>query len=79
MHQINPIKRERATAVAVDICHTKLIFQGERKYLGPSLVKFKTVHVAKNSISLYFGQNSEMQNCQDYTDPTVHYFIELIF
>ena len=26
----------------------------------------------KNSNSTYFGQNSEMQNCQDYTDPTVH-------
>ena len=25
----------------------------------------------KNPISSYFGQNSEMQNCQDYTDPTV--------
>ena len=25
----------------------------------------------KNPISLQFGQNSEMQNCQDYTDPTV--------
>ena len=25
----------------------------------------------KNPISSYFGQNSEMQNCQDYTNPTV--------
>ena len=29
----------------------------------------------KNSISSYFGQNSEMQNCQDYTDPTVGYAV----
>ena len=25
----------------------------------------------KSPVSSYFGQNSEMQNCQDYTDPTV--------
>ena len=31
MHRIDPINRERAKAVLVDFCHTKLRFQGRKK------------------------------------------------
>ena len=39
----------------------------KKNILCSTLGKFKTTHAAKK----YFGQNSEMQNCQDQTDPTV--------
>ena len=47
MHQIDPIKRERATPVLVHFCHTKSRFQEEKNILGTSLGKSKTTHVAK--------------------------------
>ena len=31
MHRINPMKREQITAVLVDFCNTKLVFQVEKK------------------------------------------------
>ena len=34
MHQIDPMKRERATAVLVDFCHTKLRFQEKKIFLA---------------------------------------------
>ena len=61
MHQIDPMNRERATAILVDFCHTKLRFL-EKNILGTSLGTSKTTHAAKKS---NFGQNSEMQNRQD--------------
>ena len=70
MQQIDPMKREGATAVLVDFCHAKSRFQ-DKKYFGHFLWKIYD-YVAKNPVSLYFGQNSEMQNYQDCTDPTVH-------
>ena len=71
MHWIDPMKTERATAVLVDFCHTNLRFW-EQNSFGTSLQKPKTTYVAKKKpISSYFGQNSEVQNYQDYRDPTV--------
>ena len=58
-------------AILVDFCHTKMRFQ-EKKILGTSLGKSKTTHGQKSNW-IIFGQNIEMQNCQDYTDPTVEY------
>ena len=46
MHRIDPMKRERATAVLVIFCHTKLRFQEDKNILGTSLGKSKTTHVA---------------------------------
>ena len=65
MHRIDQINRERATAVLIDFCHTKLRIQEEKNILGTSLEKSKTTHVTKNPILSYLGQNSEMQNSQD--------------
>ena len=30
LHQIDPMNRERATAILMDFCHTKLRFQEEK-------------------------------------------------
>ena len=49
MHRIDPMNRERATAVLVDFCHTKLRFEEEKNVLCTSLGKFKTTHAAKKS------------------------------
>ena len=72
MHQIDPMKRERATAVLVDFCHTKLRFRKIKIFWALPWKNLRLLMWPKNPISSYFGQNSEMQNCQDYTDPTVH-------
>ena len=71
MHQIDPIKRERATAVLVHFCHTKSRFQEKKIFWALPWENLRLLMWPKNPISSYFGQNSEMQNCQDYTDPTV--------
>ena len=71
MHQIDPIKRERATAVLVHFCHTKSRFQEKKIFWALPWENLRLLMWPKNSNSSYFGQNSEMQNCQDYTDPTV--------
>ena len=71
MHRIDPMKRERATAVLVDFCHTKLRFQEKKIFWALPWENLRLLMWPKNPISSYFGQNSEMQNCQDYTDPTV--------
>ena len=71
MHQIDPMKRERATAVLVDFCHTKLRFRKIKIFWALPWKNLRLLMWPKNPISSYFGQNSEMQNCQDYTDPTV--------
>ena len=73
MHQIDPMKRERATAVLVDFCHTKLRFRKIKIFWALPWKNLRLLMWPKNPISSYFGQNSEMQNCQDYTDPTVHF------
>ena len=73
MYQIDPIKRERATAVLVDFCHTKLRFRKIKIFWALPWKNLRLLMWPKNPISSYFGQNSEMQNCQDYTDPTVHH------
>ena len=49
MYRIDPMNRERATAVLVDFCHTKLRFQEEKNILGTSLEKSKTTHAAEKS------------------------------
>ena len=72
MHRIDPMKRERATAVLVDFCHTKLRFRKIKIFWALPWKNLRLLMWPKNPISSYFGQNSEMQNCQDYTDPTVH-------
>ena len=71
MHRIDPMKRERATAVLVDFCHTKLRFQEKKIFWALPWENLRLLMWPKNPISSYFSQNSEMQNCQDYTDPTV--------
>ena len=71
MHQIDPIKRERATAVLVHFCHTKSRFQEKKIFWALPWENLRLLMWPKNSNSSYFGQNSVMQNCQDYTDPTV--------
>ena len=76
MHQIDPMKRERATAVLVDFCHTKLRFRKIKIFWALPWKNLRLLMWPKNPISSYFGQNSEMQNCQDYTDPTVSYLNE---
>ena len=70
MHRIDPMKRERATAVLVDFCHTKLRFRKIKIFWALPWKNLRLLMWQKNPISSYFGQNSEMQNCQDYTDPT---------
>ena len=72
MHQIDPMKRERATAVLVDFCHTKLRFRKIKIFWALPWKNLRLLMWPKNPISSYFGQNSEMQNCQDYTDPIVY-------
>ena len=49
MHRIDPMNRERATAVLMDFRHTKLRFQEEKNILGTSLEKSKTTHAAEKS------------------------------
>ena len=71
MHRIDPMKRERATAVLVDFCHTKLRFRKIKIFWALPWKNLRLLMWPKNPISSYFGQNSEMQNCQDYSDPTV--------
>ena len=70
MHQIDPIKRERATAVLVHFCHTKSRFQEKKIFWALPWENLRLLMWPKNSNLSYFGQNSEMQNGQDYTDPT---------
>ena len=69
MH-FDPMKREGATAILVDFCHTKLRFQEKKIFWALPWENLRLLMWPKNPISSYFGQNSEMQNCQDYTDPT---------
>ena len=71
MHQIDPMKIQRATAVLVDFCHTKFGFQEKKIFWARPWENLRLLMWPKNSNSSYFGRNSEMQNCQDYTDPTV--------
>ena len=71
LHQIDPMKRERATAVFMDFCHTKLGFWGKMYWALPC-GNLRFVLWPKNPISSYYGQNYEMQNCQDDTNSTVH-------
>ena len=47
MHRIDPMNRERATAILMDFCHTKLRFQEEKNILGTSLEKSKTTRAAE--------------------------------
>ena len=47
MHRIDPMNRERATAVLIDFLHTKLRFQEKKNILGTSLEKSKTTHAAE--------------------------------
>ena len=49
MHRIDLMNRERATAILMDFCHTKLRFQEEKNILGTSLEKSKTTHAAEKS------------------------------
>ena len=49
MHRIDPMNRERETAVLLDFRHTKLRFEKEKNILGTSLGKSKTTHVAEKS------------------------------
>ena len=49
MHQIDPMNRDRFTAVLMDFCHTKLRFQGKKNILGTSMEKSKTTHAAEKS------------------------------
>ena len=79
MHQIDPIKRERATAVLVHFCHTKSRFQEKKIFWALPWENLRLLMWPKNSNSSYFGQNSEMQNCQDYTDPTVYCHISDVY
>ena len=72
MHRIDPMNREQATAVLVDFCHTKLRFQEEKIFWALPWENLRLLMWPKNPIQLQFGQNSEIQKCQDYTDPTVH-------
>ena len=62
---------EQSTAVLVHFCHTKLRFQKIKMFWALPWKNLRLLMWPKNPISSYFGQNSEMQNCQDYTDPTV--------
>ena len=57
--------------VLVNFCHTKLRFQEKKIFWALPWENLRLLMWPKNPISSYFGQNSEMQNCQDYTDPTV--------
>ena len=47
MYRIDPMNRERATAVLMDFRHTKLRFQERKNILGTFLGKSKTTHAAK--------------------------------
>ena len=49
MHRIDPMNRERATAILVDFCHTKLRFQERKNILGTTFGKSKTTHAAEKS------------------------------
>ena len=59
MHRIDPMKRERATAVLVDFCHTKLRFQEKKIFLALPWENHGILIRPKNPISLsslQFGQ-----------------------
>ena len=74
MHQNDPTQRERATAILLIFRHTKLGFQEKKIFWALPWENLRLLIWPKNTILSYFGQNSEMQNCQDYTDPTVSIF-----
>ena len=68
MLQIDPMKGEQATAVLVDFCHTKLRFKKKKIFWALPWENLRLFMWPKNLILV-----SEMQNSQDYTDPTVAY------
>ena len=51
MHQIDPMKRERATTDLVDFCHTKLGFQEKKIFWALPWENQRLLMWPKNSIS----------------------------
>ena len=65
MHRIDPMNREPATAILMDFRHTKLRFQEKKIFWALPWKNLRPLMQPKNQFLSYFGQNTEMQNCQD--------------
>ena len=50
MHRIDPMNRERATAVLVDFCHTKLRFEEKKMFCALPWENLRLLMRPKNQI-----------------------------